>query len=120
MATSRRFELAKLIGAQSQPKYEDFHPSVPLSVRTKSRSHDAPHHDRPGRIRREEVGEMVHREARVRDPRSPRPLDHRRTEEGEHRVAPMRSPPYLGTGELRDLLRREGRQDGGSGTEEGW
>src|SRR5713226_10237107 len=88
-----------------------------LSGRIKSRYHDAPHHDCPGGFRREEVSEVVHREARVRDPRSPRPLDHRGTEEGEHRIPPVRRPPSAGTGELRDLLRREGRQAGGAGPE---
>src|SRR2546422_1232350 len=68
---------------------------VPFIGRNQSRSHDAPHHDCPGRIRREEVGEMVHGEARLRDPRAPRSLDHGGTEDGEHRVSLVRGllPP---------------------------
>src|SRR6266567_6040024 len=75
--------------------------------------HDAPHHDRSRRVRREEVGEVVHGEARVRDPGAPGPLDHGRAEEGELRLPPVRRLLPAGTGEHRDLLHDEGRQEGG-------
>src|SRR3989441_2820700 len=79
------------------------------------RDHDAPYPNRSRRVRCEEIGQVVHGEARLRNPGPSGPLDHGGPEEREHGLSPVRGILSPGTGELRDLLRVEERQEGRRG-----
>src|SRR5207245_6100468 len=104
--------------SQSEMGHEPFRGPLSLWTASESRRHDAPYHDRPRRLRREEIGQVVHGEARLRNPGPPRPLDHRGPEERERRVPSLRGVLSARARELWNLLRFEGCQEGGAGTSE--
>src|SRR5712692_11088844 len=74
--------------------------------------HAAPHNHRHRRLERDEVREMVSGEARLRNPRAPRPLDHGRSEEGERGLPPLRGILRARARKLGGLLHLAGRQEG--------